>query len=128
MSFIYPRVIDIHRPKPQAVGSGPNVATLKSYTGTTTDVVSTTGENLVLAALPAAVQFVSPLSRGAGSNLPSDTHAPGAWRIFIPAASAAITAIQNRDIIVDDQGNRYQVEDSYWTFFGWHLRARLLEV
>lgn len=127
-AWLYPRTIDVHRPKVQTIASGPNVATLKPYTGTTTDTTSPTGEDIIFTGLPAGVQFISPLTRSAGSNLPSDTHAPGAWRIFIPARFAGIGTIENRDIIIDDTANRYQVEDAYWTSFGFNLRARLLEV
>jgi len=126
--FMYPRTIDVHRPKTQAIASGPNVATLKTYTGTTTDTSTPTGEDIIFTGLPAGIQFVSPLSRGAGSTLPSDTHAPGVYTIFIPLASAALGTIFNRDVIVDDLGNRYQVEDAYFTPLGFKLRARLLEI
>jgi len=127
MGLIYSRTIDVHRPKTQAVAGTANVATLVGYTGTTIDTTSLTGETIIYSQIPASIQFKSPLSRGE-STLPSDTHAPGAWEVFISASYAAKGTIINRDVLVDDLSNRYQVEDSYWTAFGYNLRARLLEL
>jgi hypothetical protein len=128
MDLIYSRTIAIHRPKSQAIAGPSNVATLVGYTGETIDTAPVTGELVIFAAIPAAVQFISPLTRSAGSTLPTDTHAPGAWKIFIRAADAPKGSIVNRDIVIDDLNNRYQVEDAYWTTFGYNLRARLLEI
>lgn len=121
-------VAAIHRPKEQTSATGPNVATLGSWTGTTIDTTSATGEDIICPPVPVAIKFVSPLSRSAGTSLPSDTHAPGAWQIFFPPVIVPRGDILNRDIIIDDIGNRYQVEDNYWSRYGYKLRARLLEI
>src|ERR1700747_1236246 len=127
MGLIYSRTIDVHRPKTQAVAGSANVATLVGYTGTTIDTTSLTGETIIYSQIPASIQFKSPLTRGS-ATLPTDTHAPGEWDVFIPASYAAKGTIINRDVLIDDLSNRYQVEDAYWTAFGYNLRARLLEL
>ncbi len=127
-TFIYPRTISIRRPKTQSVASSGNAATLKPYIGHMPGTVSPMGEDVIFSGLPASIQFTSPLSRAAGSRVPTDTHSTGAWNIFIPKKKAALGQIKNRDVVIDDLGNRYQVEAAYYNSLGYKLRVRMLEL
>jgi hypothetical protein len=122
MNWLYPRTIAVHRPaNADVTGGAPSVRKLP-YSG-----VTAAAETVVLTGVPAAIQFITPAG-SRNNKLPADTNAPGGWKILLPRSAAALGAIQNRDIIVDDQGQRYQAEDAYWTPLGYQLRTRLLEV
>lgn len=114
MSFLYPRMVSISResvdPSVGAVGYGG---------------VSRTNEDVIATDLPASIQ----LKQGRGgpeAGLPADA-AKTVWRIFIPRAAAALGAIETRDIVTDDLGQRYQVSGAYWNSLGHNLLCQLLE-
>ena len=99
MSILYPRTISVKRPTTvSGVGNlghgGP----------------ATTNEKLVVAGIPASIQMAS---SGRNSNmgaLPGDSPGPLKWSIYISAASAAsIPIIQERDVVYDELGRRFQV-------------------
>lgn len=113
MSFLHPRTITIKRPGAQtgvgAVGYGGQLPSTETplFTG-----------------LEASIQAArTPGSSGVG--LPGDSRGSG-WQIFFKGP--AVGAVRNRDIIIDDQGNRYQVSTAYWNPLGvWKCEAQLLE-
>ncbi len=49
------------------------------------------------------------------------------WQIFIPAWSLGLGAIEDRDIIADDLGERYQVQASYWNSLGYNCTCERLQ-
>src|SRR5262249_16656168 len=113
---LYPRIISIRRPISVAsVG-------LVAYSGEVE-----TNESTLFTGLPASIQHRS--GRGShGANLPADTPNRADFHIFVPRAAAALGSVQERDIIVDDIGNRYQVIAAYWNSLGYRLFAELLQV
>ena len=99
MSFLYPRIISISRENADdAVGQQP-------YGG-----VSPANETVIASGLAARIQAekggASPVAK-----LPADAARESLWRIIFKAANGLV---QNRDIITDDVGLRYQVISAYW--------------
>lgn len=116
MSFLYPRLIDVHRPN---VSSG---AGAQPYQG-----VTAANESVLATGLPASIQHRS--GKGAGNTgLPADAPKKADWYIFIPASAAALGSISENDIIVDDLSKRYQVIAAYWNSLGFRLAAELLQM
>lgn len=116
MSFIYPRRIAVHRPDTNP-GAG-----AQDYSG-----VSAADESNVFRDLPASIQFKPGGKRPAG-GLPADTATKANHRIFIPKACAVLGTIQERDVVIDDLGKRYQVIAAYWNSLGYNLYAELLQM
>ena len=124
LGFIYPRRISVHRPRGAAQpGAAPQVGDV-GYSGQdwSTTPGDFNGEDAILTDLPASIQYQSPISRS-GTGVPTDTHAPNAWTIFVPKRAAALGAIEARDIVIDDRGVRYQVIAPYWNMLGHKLRV-----
>src|SRR5258705_11092172 len=98
-SFIYYRQISFYRQATElAVGQ---VGYMGHVRGT---------EALLFSGIPASVQCPSIGSRRTGDGiLPDDAPGPIRWNIFLPANAVPNGSIISRDIVVDDEGNRYQV-------------------
>ena len=105
--------------------SPPSVRSLP-YSGETPTLDSSTGEGVVLTGLSAAISYGSGASR-ADNKLPASVQ-PSGWLILIPRNEASRGQIWNRDIVVDDQGNRYQVNSAPFLALGYQLHCTLLEV
>lgn len=115
MSFLYPRVVSVSRPKvDNSVGA-------QNYSGVTRGEEDPVVENL-----PASIQ----LQRRSGApdgKTPSDAYARSGFNILIPLNACALGVITERDIITDDLGKRYQVIGAYWNSLGYNLSTELLE-
>lgn len=62
------------------------------------------------------------------SALPQDAVFAPTWVIiFPPGSSPAKGTIRDRDIIVDDEGYRYEVAQAYWNLLGYQLICIRLE-
>lgn len=116
MSFLYPRLVSVSRP------TGPTGAGYVGYSG-----VNTSTETPVIANVPANIQAKTTLSRSSGGALPAAPPGPIVWRVFIPLNAVPKGTIKDRDIITDDEGNRFVVEASYWNSMGWNLATIRLE-
>jgi hypothetical protein len=110
MSFMYPRRVRFHRPGAQT-GIG-----AVAYGGQTV-----AKEDDITCTIPASIQ-----ARREGTNnpvgLPGDSKTP-TWYVFIPKRAAKLGDVQDRDIMIDDLGNRYQVIQPYWDSLGHRLTA-----
>ena len=117
MSFMYPRTVAITRP-PAATTKG-----AMPYGG-----LRRSDETPVLTDLAASVQQTSTAGQ-TGAQLPADTRANTAWRIFIPKRACRDPgAILARDIVTDDLGRRFQVTAAYFNSLGFNLLTELLQV
>ena len=116
-SFIYYRTVSFYREGTQlAVGQ----------TGYMGHVRST--ESLLFSGIVASVQCPSIGSRRIGDGvLPDDAPGPIRWNIFLPANAIPNGSVISRDIVVDDEGNRYQVAAAYRTPLGWKVQTTRLE-
>jgi hypothetical protein len=115
VSFLYPRTVRFTRPAAQTgVGKQP-------YGGQTR-----AGETAIATAqgLPASIQ--KRREGIAGSMLPSDAAKP-TWYVFIPRGKLAAGVVQDRDVMTDDLGNRFQVIDPYVDSMGANLTVLSLE-
>jgi hypothetical protein len=129
MSVFYPRTIEIHRSKTNAVSSGgAQQVGLTGYSGReqSTAPSDAEGETVLFSGIPAAIDAKSP-GRTRGTFLPADITEKGTWIITIPAASLPQYSVRDRDIIVDDEGYRYGVGQNYWTVTGYQLACIRLE-
>lgn len=115
MSFLYPRIISVRRPRAnESVGPQP-------YSG-----VTEANEDTIASGLRASIQ----LNRKGGSpqaGTPSDAYNRNGYDVFIPKSDAALGSILERDVIVDDLANRYQVTGAYWNSFGFNLSVELMQ-
>jgi hypothetical protein len=116
-SFIYPRTVSVYREATElSVGES-------GYLGHSRSI-----ENLIFSTIPASVQCPSIGARRIGDGvLPDDAAGPIRWNIYLPANAVPKGSIIARDIIVDDEGNRYQVAGAYWTLLGWKVQTTRLE-
>ena len=118
MSFIYPRTIMVLR-LPGDITATPGFQDAYQAPDPRTEVTIFTG-------IPASVQFKS-FARATGAELPADTQNRTNWDIYLRAGTAPKGSILERDIIVDDLGNRYQVTAAYAHPMGHKLRCERLE-
>ena len=124
MSFLYPRTIAVHR----TVTNDPT-GTAKGAVGyagrvQSPDSAGAGGESVILSGVPATIQ-----SRGVGrvahGLLAGNITSHPQWRIL--TRPIANHTIRDEDIIVDDEGYRYQVAQNYWTPMGYRLDCVRLE-
>lgn len=113
-SFIYPRTIIITRPNP-TIGIG-----ALNYQG-----LSPSNESILFTDIPASIQ-----GRGGSAqpaNLPADAKSIPTWLVIIPLPYCPMGSINERDIVTDDLGNRYQVFSAYWNSLGYQLDCEKLQ-
>jgi hypothetical protein len=66
--------------------------------------------------------WLRPVAPLRAAELPGDATSKPVWNVFIPASSAiTIYSIRDRDIIVDDEGYRYEVGANFWTGLGYQV-------
>ncbi|KAA0686011.1 hypothetical protein DTW90_34560 [Neorhizobium sp. P12A] len=116
MSFLYPRTISVTRPQGQT-GVG-NVGYSAVEKGTEAPVIS---------GIPASVQAKTTMARVPNGSLPAQPPGPIVWRVYIPNGKVPDGMIQDRDIITDDLGRRFQVEADYVNSMGWNIPCIRLE-
>jgi len=126
MSFLYPRTVDIHRSETVAGGS-PNIGLL-GYSGMAQGVGSgTLGETVIATGVPCSIQAKG-MGRVKGQGLlPGDAPGPGQWAIYMPVTAVPKKTIQDRDILIDDEGVRYQISMAAWAPLGYQLIGIRLE-
>lgn len=114
-SFIYPRTVSITRPGSQG-GAGLQTGYLADQKASETPVVS---------GLDASIQ----LRREGTANptgLPGDGKSP-LWDVLIPLGQLAAGVVQDRDLVYDDLGRKFQVVADYWDSLGANFRVQRLE-
>lgn len=114
-SFLYPRTISVRRQN--VVPSG--VFGTAGYGG-----ASPVTEAVILQNVSAGIQL-DRLGRENPDRLPATTKL-GYYRVLIPAAFAALGTINKNDIVVDDLGVRYIVEEPYWTPLGYQMLVQIV--
>jgi hypothetical protein len=126
MAMLYPRRIEVRRARTVA-GSNDKIG-LTGYSGqvATTNPSNPQGEQVLFSDIPASVQ-ASTTGRKKDNALPGDAVFAPSWRIFIPKSRLKLGAVRDRDIIVDDEGYRYEVGQAYWNLLGYQLICIRLE-
>jgi hypothetical protein len=123
---MYPRTIAVHRAIPSAAST--TTVGLVGYSGMTTEPAAgdTAGEVVLFTNIPASIQAAQ-IGRKRDSALPSDVVLAPTWDIYVPASSLAQGSVKDRDVILDDEGIRYQVGQAYWEVLGYKLVCVRLE-
>ena len=125
-SLLYPRTIAVHRAIPSAATN--TTVGLVGYSGMTTEPAAgdTQGETVLFSNIPARIQAAQS-GRKRDSALPGDAVYAPTWAIYVPPSALARGSVKDRDIILDDEGIRYQVGQAYWEVLGYKLVCIRLE-
>jgi hypothetical protein len=117
---LYFRTVAVHRMKTVAAGPSDNIGSV-GYSGAEQGTVSVEGETILFIGLPATIQLGAVGRTTKSGELPADAVSKPIWNILIPATAISIYSIRDRDIIIDDEGYRYEVAANYWTAAGYQL-------
>lgn len=122
-SLLFPRRIDVHRsrnPKSTTVGGA-------GYSGreASTAPSNPEGEDVIFTGISCNIE-----SRGVGRStgqmtLPGNVSRNPQWRIM--TQPLPLGSIRDDDIIIDEEGYRYQVALNYWTPIGYSMDCIRLE-
>lgn len=116
MSFIYPRLIQISRVKPDTgVGA-------ISYGAQKPDM-----ETVIFRQIPASIQLGG-TGKSPAAGVPSDSAGRSNWKILLAPGLIDNGLIKNRDKVTDDLGDRYAVTAAYWNSMGYKLLCEKLEL
>jgi hypothetical protein len=124
---IYNRIIAVHRLATNAA-AGDTAIGLVGYSGAeqSPSPPDPQGEITLFTGIPASIQ-AGIMGRKKDSTLPEDiVHAP-TWNIFVPAVNLAQYSVRDRDIILDDEGYRYEVAQNWYDLLGYKLACVRLE-
>jgi len=128
MSLLYPRTIDVHRQRTNAVVGGDQQVGLVGYGGReqSTNSSDTIGETVLYTGIPATI---TPMTAGRikKGDLPSDYTEKPQWKVSMPSTALPRYAIRDGDILVDDEGYRYGVTQNTWTILGYQVSCVRLE-
>lgn len=127
----YPRTVSVLRAKTIA-GADDNQVGAEGYSGnerinSTATATAAEQEASLFSGLIASIQLGAAGRTTVGTNLPGDSVSKPIWKVFIPSGSISQYSIRDRDIILDDEGYRYQVSANYWTDAGYELSTVRLE-
>ncbi len=122
VDFIFSRTIAVHRPDAvfPITETPPGIRTLP-YHG-----VTAATETAILSGIAASLQIAGG-GKSPDNKLPSSISQSG-WKVYINGNDAPAGSILNRDIVIDDAGNRYQVTGVQLTPLGTVLNCTILEV
>lgn len=121
---VYPRKVDIHRNR--TVAGLLDVIGPTGYSGAEQGA-GAEGEVPLLIGLPASIQLGSAGRTTVNVGLPGDAVSKPVWKVFIPASVIKQYAVRDRDVLLDDEGYRYEVSANLWTASGYELSTVRLE-
>jgi hypothetical protein len=128
MLTLYPRLIAVHRAI--TVAGNSDAGGLVGYSGMTAnpDAVDSgrQGETVLFTNIPASIQATA-AGRKKASTLPSDSVFAPTWVIYTALSALAKGSVRDRDIIIDDEGYRYEVGQAYWNILGHKISCIRLE-
>jgi hypothetical protein len=121
---LLPRTIELHRSKNPATPSDTGLGTYQGREAST-DFSDPEGEAILLTNIACDIQ-----SRGIGRStgamtLPGNISKHPQWRII--TGLLALHTIRDNDILIDDEGYRYQVALNQWSALGYVLDCIRLE-
>lgn len=125
-SAIYPRLISIRRVR-HVAGIEDQIGFV-GYSGETasTEAGAANGEDILIGGIPASIQ-PRQSGRKKDGTLPQDAVFAATWFIFVPKNALAKGFVRDRDIVVDDEGYRYEVSQAAWNLLGYKLVCIRLE-
>ena len=120
--MIYPRLIEVRRPKTVAAQPGSDVIGLTGYSGSEATLSPTNpqGEVVIIKNVAASIQ-AGAIGGKQQRSLPTDVSANPQWTIFVPLPAMPKGTVRDRDYIIDDEQYRYEVASSYCNILGWRL-------
>jgi hypothetical protein len=123
-SALYPRTVDLHRSKNPALPSATGLGTYEGREASTA-AIDPEGETVIMQSIPCSIE-----SRGIGRatgqmTLPGNVTKHPQWKILTP--SLPLYTIRDNDILIDDEGYRYQVALNSWGITGYTLDCIRLE-
>ncbi len=134
-TFLYPRTASLRRSVSNAVQAERNGAPsfgVLGYGGVaqvTEPDPAGIAEEVIATGLPCDIAVGgSGKATRTGGGLPADSPGPIHWQFTFPKGALARGAIRDRDVLVDDLGNRYQVVAAYWTPLGYQPKTVRLQV
>jgi len=110
--FLYPRTISINRPKSNAAPGA------QAYSGVTPQ-----NETVLFTGIAAHIE-AERIGTAPASNLPANTQGEPIYLIIF---KLPLGSVKNRDIIIDDQSDRYQVISADWGPLVTTCRSKKLE-
>jgi hypothetical protein len=136
MSFLYPRTVQIRRLKTEAVLSasensapeGIQQVGLLGYSGAqqSTSPEDINGELVLFKNISCNIE-AQQAGRTKDGYLPSDVTQKPLWLIIIPQSQLPQYSVRDRDIVVDDEGYRYNVASNWWTGMAYDLTCVRME-
>jgi len=122
---LYPRVVSVSRINTVA-GAGDAIGNV-GYSGAEQGS-GPEGEMVLLTGLAASIQVGAVGRTTKSGDLPGDAVSKTVWTIFIPVSTGIVQySIRDRDILIDDEGYRYEVGANFWTASGYQLSTVRLE-
>ena len=100
------------------------------YWGADRDLVTDptlSGETQLAVKVPCLMIANAGRATGDG-QLPDDAPGPARWRFWLPASVVPKGSIVNRQVFVDDQGNRYYSSAAQWVSMGYRVETIRLEM
>lgn len=122
---VYLRTVSIRRLKTVA-GTSDAIGGV-GYSGAEQSLSSIEGEVVLFSGLMASIQLSTAGKTTKGTELPGDATSKPIWIIFIPVSVISIYSVRDRDIVLDDEGYRYEVAANQWTSAGYQLSTVRLE-
>lgn len=123
-NLLYPRRIDLYRSKDP---SAPNVIGIGVYEGRSPSLEYSDPNGWTLLIHGIACNIIAHgIGRATGAMLlPGDVTKRPQWKIS--TVPMAVHTIRDRDLLIDDEGYRYQVALNGWTILGYVLDCIRLE-
>lgn len=125
MTGLFDRTVDVHRLRISGGGTDATVGDV-GYIGAKQSASDPNGEVVIATKLMCTIQ-AGPAGRKKVSALPTDVVFAPTWKIFIPSTVVSQYTIRDRDILIDDEGYRYEVGQNFWTILGYQLVCIRLE-
>jgi hypothetical protein len=124
---VYPRIIQVGRQATNA-GAADTTIGLAGYSGAEAAPAPADPQGILwlFTGIAASIQ-AGPTGRKKDSALPQDVVFMPTWNIYVPLSALAKGTVRDRDIIVDDEGYRYEVGQAYWNILGWKIICIRLE-
>lgn len=122
---IYARTIAVHRLNTVA-GAADTTIGLTGYSGAEQSASPTQGETVLFTGIAASIQATAAGRKKSGTLATDAVFAP-TWVIYTSASGLAKGSVRDRDIIVDDEGYRYEVGQAYWNILGHKISCIRLE-
>lgn len=135
MSFIYNRTAVLTRPRSELTAAGGQAGGLPAQTGgsgryfglsPSQSPGSAPGEDVIAYDLPCVIMAFAGRAMGVG-DLPSAAPGPSRFRFVFKRSASPRALIRARDVLIDDEGLRYQVTAAQWTPLGYKVETIRLE-